>query len=635
MICAMIDSFHFNVKIPKSEDFHGRNEEGSKNHTVVELSKNREDFIWKQLDKKLIPTVESYLTKDNIERDGSKNKRIRSPIVLALTKLFQKLSTDIFEIRFPRLLTVICQALKNKDSDERDIARKTLSRVAASIDIKYLSDIVRELAISLNEGYKLHVRSAALHSVLTSLTKTYQRPLDIPNCALPLPFDSCVPAMMDIIQQDIFGTANDMKEVESTKKRLVKEAGGTKSLNSLELIGRSIFFKPSSVRSSSCNFSSVHALVSPFLERLRDPEVPSSTIGKVNEAMRRIVLGISQNTSATSEEMLPFVYATISPFILDHVKESDTETDFYDSDDDEARKLEVSKSRRAIKKENEGARKTGMRKVFNWAPSQLKDAKDSKSAHEMKLLQKQELRKVEDGVNAPKLTGSMRCNSLKSEGSDLNSPATSTALSFGLSLLHSHLKRKGANCNEAMSDPFVKILAECVEHSTDTNSVLLSMKCLQVLLRFDLPSVPKYQRVLAACILKILSSMACNTQNEMVQSSFKTLTLLLAANKMIAIDYVDNATSADLTSSPTAANTSTNSESYNQILDNSQMQVLISILRSALTDAEHHNATFGVIKAITSRKYMSPEYYDLMDTILKMTVQSQKKTMRQVRTSSP
>jgi U3 small nucleolar RNA-associated protein 20 len=621
MICGIIDSFHFNVFIPETRNpnrYECPDEEAHDDGT-------RKDFIWNQLNKKLIPTIESLLMKDTVERDGSKNKSLRSPIVLALTKLFLKLPAHIFQLKFPRLLTVICQALKNKDSDQRDIARTTLARVATVVDIKYLADIVRELAVSLNDGYKLHVRIAALHSVLFSISKSYKRPVGAKVSNLP--FDLCVPAMMDILQQDIFGTASEMKEVETSKKRLVKEAGGMKSLGSLEIIGRMILFQPSVMALSPSNHSSVHALVTPFLSRLHDPEVPSSVIGKVKESMNRIIIGITQNSSAISEEVLPFAYATVSPFIFVEAKTPDNDEDIDDSDDEDMKNLEVSKSNSSQRKVGIKEHSKAVRKVFNWAPSQLKNAKDGASAYEIKIKDKLELRKVQDGANAPKLTGSHRYDSLKSKGKDLNSPATSCAVSLGLGLLHSHLKKYRSSCDERMSDPFVRILFQCVKYSKDNTAVLLSLKCLHVLLRLDLPSVPKYRAELAKCILKILSSMSCNTQNEMVQSGFKTLTLLLGANRSRAIEYLENTDTLKLSN---GREKEQNEREKNAILNKGQMSVLVSILQSALTDAEHHNATFGVIKTITARQFISPEYYDLMETIMKMTVQSQKPTMRQV-----
>jgi hypothetical protein len=113
----------------------------------------------------------------------------------------------------------------------------------------------------------------------------------------------------------------------------------------------------------------------------------------------------------------------------------------------------------------------------------------------------------------------------------------------------------------------------------------------------------------------------------MVQSGFKTLTLLLGANRSRAIEYLENTDTLKLSN---GREKEQNEREKNAILNKGQMSVLVSILQSALTDAEHHNATFGVIKTITARQFISPEYYDLMETIMKMTVQSQKPTMRQV-----
>jgi U3 small nucleolar RNA-associated protein 20 len=65
-------------------------------------------------------------------------------------------------------------------------------------------------------------------------------------------------------------------------------------------------------------------------------------------------------------------------------------------------------------------------------------------------------------------------------------------------------------------------------------------------------------------------------------------------------------------------------------LDPEQMQVLIALLKVSIAESEQHNPALGLIKAITSRSYVSPEFYDLMDTMLKMTVRSQKASLRQV-----
>ena len=50
---------------------------------------------------------------------------------------------------------------------------------------------------------------------------------------------------MDLIQQDIFGSAGKIKEVEGVNKRLIKETSGGKSFNTLENFARMILCKAS------------------------------------------------------------------------------------------------------------------------------------------------------------------------------------------------------------------------------------------------------------------------------------------------------------------------------------------------------------------------------------------------------
>jgi U3 small nucleolar RNA-associated protein 20 len=141
------------------------------------------------------------MVKEKVDKHGSKNKSIRSSVVLALMKLFQKLPIHIFESDLPKLVTVVCNALKNKDSNERDIARETLSKMVVGLDMKYLPLILSELSVSLSEGYKLHVRSATLHSLLVAITKASQPNESNDDKSSLSFFDRCVPAMLDLIHQ--------------------------------------------------------------------------------------------------------------------------------------------------------------------------------------------------------------------------------------------------------------------------------------------------------------------------------------------------------------------------------------------------------------------------------------------------
>jgi len=624
MICALMDAFHFEVLLdsgssrgsPSAKDSKSRNDE----HVPQEGN-----AVWRALKKRFIPKIESLLIKEKVERSGSVIKTLRSPIALALVKLHQKLPRHIFEARLPRLLTIACGGLKNRDSSTRIVARETLAKIAASIGVQYLSEVIRELAVALSEGYQLHVRSATLHSVILAVTGVYQRPESRSvDEARQLPFDKCVPAIMDLIQQDIFGSASEIKEAEDVRRRLVKEAGGAKSHETLELMSKHVLFRPSLAAEANhaTNIesppSAVHAIVSPLLERLRDPEVSTSIIGKAKECLNRVILGLSRNDSVTSEEILTFVYASVSPFILGDAMHDKTVVDddsLGDSDAEEDTAPLLISSTDKGRQRNTRASKEDSEKsateVVKWHPSATNAPTDEKMALEEKTREKINLRKVLDGANAPKMTGSNRYDAVVSAShSGMNDHAGASAVHFGLGLLHSYMKKSKLNVRDEttlmMADPYVPMLTRCVRDCNDNKVVLLSLKCLGFLLKMDLPSVEVNAEKLGTYVLKLLteSGSVGDTKNEINQNCFRSLTLLLSISRK-------------------------NDEDSRSPLNEKQMQALVNLLLAALSDSEQNTATFNLIKSIVSRRHVSPEFYDLMEVILKLSVQSQNASVRQ------
>lgn len=432
--------------------------------------------------------------------------------------------------------------------------------------------------------------------------------------------------------KDIFGKASEIKEAQHVEKRLIKEAMGSKSQDSIEIISRTILFKPTARVEESA--SAVHALVTPFLERLRDPDVLSSTMRKVKECLNRVAVGFSSNPSAKYDEVLPFVFAAVAPFVHDGVKSTGYEdADLENSDDEAEAPIQVSKSNGSIRANGDSVRKTKTEAtnavaVATWNPSNLGAAANQKSAMKLKTKQKKALHKVTDGDAAPKLTGSSRHSPLKSRAKTLNNPANACAVSFGLTLLNSSLKRSKLDVSDdklcAMADPYLPLLTHCVRFSSDNQAVLLSLRSLGVFLRMDLPSVPRAAKELGPSILDHLttSSAASNTQSDLVQGCFKTLTLLISHQKF----------SSPTTASPNDTKTPMSSDISETLpLSTDQMQALLSLLHSAVREYDHHNSTFGLVKAISSKRYVSSEFYDLMDIILKLSVQSQKSAIRLVR----
>lgn len=623
MMCAIIDGFSFDLIEKDSEGL--QREDG-----------HAKTAVWRALERRIIPKVEGLLTKEKKDKKGRRVKTIRPSIVLALLKLFQKFPESFFESKLHHVLAVMCDALRSKESDARDVARITLAKIVVSMDLKYLADVVREVSITLTEGYKLHVRTAVIHTILQELKTVYKPPSsETLEDSHPSFLDKCIPALMDVLQDDLFGEANERRESEETNVRYVKEAGGSKSIHSIETMCSMITFKPCDANEGSPTRSSVHCVVSPLLERLRLPEVETRTIRKIREVLGRVVIGLSHNPTVRAEQLFPFVYATVQPFIGSQTIAAVSGKKGHDEDGDDievdGRAIKVSGGQKAKdkkSKQNKGA-------VVEWRPSTLKTSESSKAALEGKKKERRDLLKVRDGANAPKLTGTGRHGSLD-DSQALNNQASVNAVLFGLKLLHACLKTlkfDKSNDLEPMMDPFVPVLTACVCHCRDTDVALLGLKCLMSFLRFSLPSISSCSKSLGTQTLIFLTSSgsSSNKNQDLTQACFKTLTYLINTDK----DINDGDTKK--CDPPNGVDESKGENvlaaSVTMPLDSEQMKVLISLLQVSVAESDQHNPALGLIKAILSRRYISPELYDLMESILKTIVRSQKASLRQVNDS--
>ena len=610
LLCSIIDGFHFTVSLPSSE--------------ASSANGQSESAVWRALNTRFIPLINRLLVREKVNNKGEKVKMLRPSMVLAMLKLYKKLPSELFRSKLPRILTVICDALKSRESDSRDVARSTLASISIEIGVEYLADVVRELAITLTEGYKLHVRSAAIHSVLLKLATVYKPPQPV-DPTTSLPFDKAVPALMDLIQQDLFGMAQERIDAEGSEVRYVKEAGGSRSLHSIELIASMILFRPSTrSESGGLALSSIHALVAPFVERLRAPRLQTRSMRQIKDCLSRIVNGLQRNPTVIRSEVLPYVYATVEPFVgmQDFRLVMEDMDDWSDVEDDPMEPLRVTGSNADHKKGNRVVSTTGS--VVEWRPSALGASRTAKAAQRAKARDVLEIRKVKDGASAPKLTGSSRNSRPGRSTAAVNNPAAISAVTFGLRLLGTSLKKTSQDpVSEEMLDPFVPLLTTCVCRCRDSEVVLLSLKCLGWLMRSELPSLSRCARSLAGKALELLtSSGASSNQNqELTQASFKMLTFLINYDRK----HISTTTSQAMTEEGESAV----SQGVALPLDAEQMQVLLSFLQGSLGSSDHQNPAIGLVKAIMSRQFASAELYDLMDTILELSVRSSKPSLRE------
>jgi len=627
----------------------------------------KKDVIWRAVTTQLLPSLRGLLLKDSKDKEGGKQKVLRAPMALALLKLIKMLPRTSYEQELTRLFMSVCGTLRSRDSNVRDAAREVLAKMAQDLGPTYLGMIIKELKGALREGYMLHIRIFTLHTVLRSLEEVYKPPLDAPSLPVPRaslaagpspetssygngsdsnahalrpPLDACLTEIVALLTEDLFGEAAGAKEAEAeVKSATIKEAKGQKALDGLEILSRLLLFRPTyavACPEDPGALSSVHALVKPFLLQLHDSESPRMH-GRVNEALQRVVAGLSVNPSLKAEEVLLYVYGLISPFVLSEDEDEEEsggldgqepEAEASESEVDEEDDLQVI-GKAAVKATE--APKPDLHRPKKEVPSWLPVDGTLKLAVEAKQVQRMAAReeiRVLDGKNAPKLTGWGRhgTKARRAEGGMFGSPAALAAGVLGLRLLHSYLKRLGQPSEELIPvlDPYVGLLARCVRRRVNDSIVLLSLKCLALMLRHlsSLPSLTFLTPRLVRSSLSLLSMAGgpANSRDEIVQSCLRILTILIAAS--------GNSIEDDAPLGPLGL---TQPEKRPSLpIPTKSLGALVCLLRAAALDYDHVNAPFALVRALVARRAMVPEMYDLMEQMLGIAVTSRRPTVRQM-----
>ena len=577
-ICSVLSGFHFDVGNPYSNEV-----------TLVSRT-----AVWNSLEKRIIPKLESLFTKEKDGKKGEKIKLIRPHVILALTQLYKKLPGGILKNKLPRLITVICDALKSRESDARDLARKTLAKLSVEVGVVFLPDIVRELAVTLKEGYQLHVRSAAIHSILLELWETQAFAPEDPTGNTAELFDASVSGLMDLIQRDLFGTAQARKDAELNQVRYVKEAGGSKSLHSIDLIGSMINLKlPPNEEGREPDKSALYAVVSPLLQRMTEETLNTKQLRQIKECLSRVVQGLSKNKTFSGAAILPLVYATIEPCIARDVTASG-DVNLVDKD--------------GIVEATEGRMIQG--EVAEWRPSSLGMSTNAEEASMDRKRFEKVQRKVVDGSDAPKMTGSGRQTPTSASKRNLDDPSSVAAVIFGLQVLRQVLKKDSLSDSSSLFNPFLPLLTECICNCRDSEAVLLAMRCLSQV-KGHLSEIPALgnstYRTLASKTLDMLVGYGGN--EDLLQASFKMMTFFFEKN-VLTRKIVEG-------------------DEEKGILDEEQMEILLSFLQNSLTNSAQHNPAMGLVKALVARNVISPGMYDLMKVVLEESVHSHKETLRQ------
>uniref|UniRef100_S4RGK7 U3 small nucleolar RNA-associated protein 20 domain-containing protein n=1 Tax=Petromyzon marinus TaxID=7757 RepID=S4RGK7_PETMA len=378
----------------------------------------------------------------------------RIPLALAVVKLLQALPSKVLEANLPSVVLKVCFMLRNRLQEVRDVARGVLIKIADALGPSHLPYVLQELKSTLTRGFQLHVMSFTAHYLLKSLTANMQ----------PGQLDPCVNIFVQVCNDELFGEVAEEKEVQGIVRKSM-EARSCKSYDTYELLGQFV----------SC--SHVAALIHP-LKQVLEGTMSHKVAHKVQECLRRLVLGLLENCQLTGDTYLLLSHAMITDSLP----------------------ILIKKARLRCQKD---------------AGDELVCPPNSRPPSCLLLPPTPTRGGEKAAVNA-------RTN-------------VHILVEFGLQVLHLTLKRSKVKITEKkvleMVDPFVLLLCDCLD-SKHVKVVASALRCLAWSLRCPLPSLGRLADRLTKQLFLLLKNYACagaakGDNFEMILSCFKVMTVLV------------------------------------------------------------------------------------------------------------
>ncbi|KAG1711435.1 hypothetical protein DVH05_008687 [Phytophthora capsici] len=646
-ICAVIDHFHFEA--PGSATQWQSSSAESKMQGDSKINDDAEgdeeegaSKVQDNMETQVLPMLYSYLFKGVASKKSSKPRdddgestslsqeavSVRVPLALAVVKVLRRLRAETFQRELPKLLLKFANLLKSKDEAVRASARTTLVRIAVELGASFLLPIVEELRHTLRDGYMVHVLSFTVHALLEKLPEIMQVGGDAKSPRKPQsllltknkeqeaereaefasPLDGCIPSLMEILAAELFQGMTTIGEAaeaaaggverKTAQKSKMKEARASsgRSLDSLELLARSLPFLPN---------PSIHEVVSALVKRFQATDAGAQATAALQEALKRVAIGLSKNPSVESSYMFLYAYNVLNSSLESLRPATEREKEQYEA----------------------GGSSTAL--VTSWLVSEKSASATKLLAKRVKSIDTARVTMQQQVTGFDKMRQQQQAKTKKQKREAIAALlAESTAhlrelLNFAVFLVFSFLRmngnakeqengeKKNLNAPAQLVDPLVPLLMRCAGESKNDRAVINALKCLGSLLprQEELPAIRVARTPLLDRLFKILQQAGAATRNEMVQTCYRTLTALLRQQQGLELAQDNGKPAKD-------------SKNENLRLTEPQLRVLLSFLRADLDEQDHQNATFALLKAIVNSRLVVSEVYDVMLRVGELLVQS-------------
>uniref|UniRef100_A0A3Q2YK22 UTP20 small subunit processome component n=1 Tax=Hippocampus comes TaxID=109280 RepID=A0A3Q2YK22_HIPCM len=253
--------------------------------------------IQQSVTSSVLPRLQKCLNakvKRDDEHKAVKSKEVkeeevaRIPIAFAMIKLMQTLPPHIMEANLPGILIKVCVVLRNRFQEVREVARGTLVKILETLGCRYLRYMLKEMQGILVKGYQVHVLTFTVYQLLSALSPTLKSG----------DLDPCMSMLINIFNNELFGVVAEEKEVKGIVSKLM-EARHSKSMDSYQILAQ------------FCSKESITMLVLPLKEILENSK-SLKVCNRVAAVLRRLVLGLLENTGMGSSDILLLSHGLIS-----------------------------------------------------------------------------------------------------------------------------------------------------------------------------------------------------------------------------------------------------------------------------------------------------------------------------------
>ncbi|WWC98879.1 hypothetical protein V866_005773 [Kwoniella sp. B9012] len=304
VVSAIIDNFHFSLGTPAANgdamEVDGEAAEAGNKDEEAEENEDEEPEQEKQIDvgtsperitevilNRLLPSLSKFVaTKDETESN------IRIPLALAVVKLAHALPRASSADEVLRVITTVSQILRSKEQDTRDIARDTICKIAVYLGPGWLVRVIKELETALQRGPQKHVLAVTTHAILVmATTQAADRFSDL---------DEAVELAVSVSAEVIWGESGKDVASEGFKTKMREVRGATsRGFDTFQLLSQLVSPTKMSI------------ILSPLREVMHSSQAVKQ-MQQVDEALRRISLGLNSNPRLAPEDILSLCYSLIS-----------------------------------------------------------------------------------------------------------------------------------------------------------------------------------------------------------------------------------------------------------------------------------------------------------------------------------